>query len=210
MRRVGLTYRYDEKLPPYREALRAVGIEPVLITPSTSPIEPLDALVVSGGTDIDPSWYGQEPHSQCEPPDIERDRLECSLVEDALARDIPLLCICRGMQVLNVALGGTLVQHMDGHVQRGVADAHEIDVIEGTKLASILGAGRHPVNSRHHQAIGAPGKGLIVSARSTDGWIEGLELPGKPFAIAVQWHPEDLIATHAESKALFHAFAAAT
>lgn len=207
--KIGVTYRSPEKAAPYLDALRWAGVEALAIRPGDEHPR-LDGLLVSGGTDINAELYGEAPHANNDTPDDERDALERALLDDAIARDIPVLCICRGMQLFNIAHGGTLVQHMDGHVQRGVAEAHAIEVAAGTKLAAILGPGKHPVNSRHHQAIGRAGEGLIVSARSTDaGWIEGLERPDRRFAIAVQWHPEDLVSTHEESRALFSAFAKA-
>jgi gamma-glutamyl-gamma-aminobutyrate hydrolase PuuD len=112
------------------------------------------------------------------------------------------------MQLFNVYYGGTLHQHIEEHAQPGVSDAHSITVDDGSQLAAIIGAGNHLINSRHHQAVDQPGPKLLVTAHSTDGRIEALELPGHPFAIAVQWHPEDRIQNSPCDLRLFRAFAA--
>lgn len=201
MKRVGVTYRSEKKIAPYAEALRAVGIEPVLVTPDQAQGSfTARGLVLSGGTDLDPNLYGQrERHALAQEPDVERDALEQRLLLDALSAHLPVLAICRGMQLFNVAhAGGTLVQHIEGH-----KGEHQIAIAAGTRLAEIFGAGTRPVNSRHHQAIGRVGEGLIVSATSPDGVIEGLERSDQRFAIAVQWHPEDMMP---EQRRLFEAF----
>lgn len=213
MKRIGITYRFEEKYPPYRDAVRAVGLEPVpIVPPGIETLQGLDGLLIAGGTDLNPSLYHQGPHPACEPPDDERDAMEIRLLQLALQADLPALCICRGLQLFNVALGGDLLQHLDQtplHRQRGVTDAHPIDIVPGTKLAAIVGPHSFHVNSRHHQAAGRVAPGLVVSARSADGIIEGLELPGPRFALAVQWHPEDRVPDRAEDTALFREFAVA-
>ncbi|MBI3472676.1 MAG: gamma-glutamyl-gamma-aminobutyrate hydrolase family protein [Candidatus Solibacter usitatus] len=207
--RVGVTFRYPEKVRPYVEAARNAGLEPVLILPDQPrSLDGLDGLLVTGGTDLNARLYGAEPHPANDTPDDERDTLERGLLQEALARDLPVLCICRGMQLFNVLHGGTLLQDMAGHRAPGVAEAHRIAVEPGTRLAGILDPGPHPVNSRHHQVVDQPGAGLRVSARSEDGYIEALERPDRKFALAVQWHPEDLVERHQEAKRLFSAFAA--
>jgi len=210
VKRAGITYRYTGKLPPYADALRAVGIEPVpLIAPGPYSLDGLDGLLISGGTDLDPSFYGQQRHAESEDPDTARDAMELELMRAALAADLPLFCICRGMQLFNVSLGGALDQHIpnaEGHRVRGVDDVHEVMIYEGTRLAGIVGKTRFTVNSRHHQAITRLGEGLVVSAVSADGVVEGVELPGRRFALAVQWHPEDRVPSHEEDTRLFAAF----
>jgi putative glutamine amidotransferase len=124
-----------------------------------------------------------------------------SLLTEALAQDLPVLAICGGMQLFNVVHGGTLIQHIEGHR----VPLHQAAILEGTLLATILGPGKRSVNSRHHQIAGRLGEGVVVSARAADGIIEALERPGRRFAVAVQWHPEDLMA---QDRALFEAFAA--
>src|ERR1700736_773720 len=207
-KRVGVTYCEAEKVEPYRNALRAVGIEPVLIHPDApAPLEGLDGLLLTGGTDVNPSLYRQQPHAANDEPDNERDALEQHMLESALERDLPVLAICRGMQLFNVVHGGTIAQHIEGHVLPGVAEAHPIGVEAGTRLARAIGPGKHLVNSRHHQIVDQTGDRLQVSARSQEGYPEALERNDKKFAVAVQWHPEDLVENREEAKRLFQAFA---
>lgn len=211
--RVGITYRFDEKLPPYVAALQHVGLEVVpLQAPGPHSLDGLDGLLLSGGTDLDPELYGEDRAAETEDPDIERDEMELWLLQEAVDRDLPVLCICRGLQLFNVAFGGGLVQHLKSaglHRQRGVTDAHPVTAVEGTRLAGIVGADSFSVNSRHHQGIRRVANGLVVSARSADRVVEGLELPGKRFALAVQWHPEDRVPSHPQDTRLFEAFARA-
>jgi len=215
--RAALTFRDPRKAEPYAKALRQAGIEPVLISPEKPrTLDGLQGLVLSGGTDLNPARYGETPHPGSEAPDDARDELETGLLAEALAADLPVLAICRGMQLFNVAHGGTLIQHLDNsavHVVRGddpALPAHRILVEPGTRLAAILGEGVHGVNSRHHQAVERVGAGLRVTARSTpDGVIEALERSDRRFALAVQWHPEDQVRRDAEQRKLFEAFAEA-
>lgn len=215
--RAALTFRDPRKAEPYAEALRQAGIEPVLISPEKPrTLAGLQGLVLSGGTDLNPARYGETPHPGNEAPDDARDELETGVLAEALAADLPVLAICRGMQLFNVAHGGTLIQHLENsgvHVVRGndpALPAHRILVEAGTRLAAILGEGVHGVNSRHHQAVERVGAGLRVTARSTpDGVIEALERSDRRFALAVQWHPEDQVRRDAEQRKLFEAFAEA-
>ncbi len=173
----------------------------MFVTPE-NPIDSLDGmgLVLSGGSDLDPASYGAEADPRTEAPDPERDAMEQKLLRQALELDLPVLAICRGMQLFNVThRGGTLIQHVEGHR----VPLHDTTIGEGTQLATIFGAGRRSVNSRHHQVAGRLGEGLIVSARAADGVIEGLERTDRRFAVAVQWHPEDLMP---QDRALFEAF----
>ncbi|MFG2891610.1 gamma-glutamyl-gamma-aminobutyrate hydrolase family protein [Streptomyces sp. NPDC048248] len=152
----------------------------------------LDALVIAGGADVEPARYGAEPHPRTGPPAVERDAWELALIEAALERELPLLGICRGLQLLNVARGGTLLQHLDGHTgPPGVFGRHDIEPVPGTQLSKAL---PEPVSvpTYHHQAIDRLGSGLVPSAYAPDGTIEAVELPPEEhgFALAVQWHPE--------------------
>jgi putative glutamine amidotransferase len=201
MKRAALTYRDEKRIAPYADALRGAGIEPTMVTPD-APLDSLDGmgLVLAGGTDVAPRLYGADAEPLTEAPDKERDALEQKLLRQALEKDLPVLAICRGMQLFNVTHpGGTLIQHIQGH---RVA-LHDATVAGGTELAAIFGVGVRPVNSRHHQAVGRVGEGLIVSARAADGVIEALERSDRRFAVAVQWHPEDLMP---QDRALFEAF----
>lgn len=156
--------------------------------------------------------YGETPHPQTDAPDAERDKLESRLLREALERDVPVLAICRGMQLFNVEHGGSLVQHLENAGEHRVIEAphaHQISVEEGTQLAAAMGAGPHAVNSRHHQAVAKLGNSLRVAASSADGVIEAIERPDRRFAVAVQWHPEDLAGEDGGHRALFEAFAKA-
>jgi putative glutamine amidotransferase len=207
-KRVGVTYRDAGRVVPYEKALREVGIEPVLIRAGSSePIDGLDGLLLTGGTDVNSKLYRQEPHEASDQPDDERDAMEQRLLQSALERDLPVLAICRGMQLFNIVHGGTIAQHVEGHVQPGVAEAHAIGVEPETRLAQAIGSGAHLVNSRHHQVVDQTGRGLRVSATSEEGYPEALERDDKKFAVAVQWHPEDLVEKREDAKRLFQAFA---
>jgi putative glutamine amidotransferase len=204
---VALTFRNEKKLAPYLNALRQTSIEPVLVTPGhLFDSGTMTGLVLTGGTDLDPALYNQEKDPRASDPDRERDDLELRLLREALAHDLPVLAICRGFQLFNIAhAGGTLVQHMEGHRLENNG-THQVEIVEGTQLAGILGAGVHPINSRHHQSVAVVGRGLTVSARAVDGVIEGLELSNHRFAAAVQWHPEDMLEGYPEQCKLFTAF----
>lgn len=181
-------------------------MEPVESTPA-QPADLTDCLglVLAGGSDIEPSLYGQ-PNLAARSPHPERDEMEMRLVREALRLDLPILGICRGAQLLNVAFGGTLQQDI-GEAHTGVR--HGVRFEPGSKLAAI--ARPKTVNSRHHQAVDRLGAGLKVAAWSAgDDIVEGIEAPDRRFVLAVQWHPEDLaIEGEQEARALFAAFAAA-
>jgi putative glutamine amidotransferase len=184
----------------YVSALERAGGRPMLIPPSEDGVEEtLDAvagLVFSGGSDLDPDLYDQEPHQETLGVVLERDRAELALLEAALARDMPVLAVCRGSQVLNVARGGDLVQHLpdvvgdDKHKHTpGMFADHAVTLEPGTRLAGLLGE-RAPVKSHHHQGFGRVGEGLRVAAHAEDGTIEAVEDPSHRFALGVLWHPE--------------------
>ncbi|GAA3993469.1 gamma-glutamyl-gamma-aminobutyrate hydrolase family protein [Streptomyces plumbiresistens] len=150
----------------------------------------LDGLVIAGGPDVEPVRYGARPDPRTGPPARARDAWELALVEAALAARIPLLGICRGMQLLNVALGGTLVQHIDGHAEvPGVFGRHPVKPVPGTSYADAVPE-ETSVPTFHHQAVDRLGTGLIASAHATDGTVEAVELPGPHWVVGVQWHPE--------------------
>ncbi len=213
-KRVGVTFSQEDRVKPYEEALRLVGIEPVRISPGEPvPLDRVDGLLLTGGTDVNPSLYGQTPHPETESPDDPRDVMEAALLQQALDGDMPVLAICRGMQLLNVVHGGTLVQHLPNtpkHERRDTArsDAvHQVVIEPDSHLAGLLGQETAAVNSRHHQAVDRVGTGLSVSGRDEDGLIEALERPDKRFVVAVQWHPEDQAATDPVQRRLFEKFA---
>jgi putative glutamine amidotransferase len=157
----------------------------------------LHGLVITGGKDIDPARYGQAPHPETDDPRHDRDAWEFALVARALERGLPVLGICRGAQVLNVVLGGTLHQHLPdvvGHARHQAGNAvfseSRVHIVPGTRLAALIGE-YSDEQCYHHQAIAELGSGLVVSARDADGVIEAVELPGDSFVLAVQWHPEE-------------------
>jgi gamma-glutamyl-gamma-aminobutyrate hydrolase PuuD len=204
-------WQLDAALVPaaYVRAVVGAGGAPLLVPPGASYEETLDAvdgLVFSGGSDLDPELYGEHAHAETTDWVRERDDFELGLMQAALARDIPLLAICRGSQVLNVALGGNLEQHVPDRVQTnvhketpGVFADHDVAVLPGTKLASLVGE-RADVKSHHHQGYGSLGKGLNEAARAPDGTVEALEDPSRRFTVGVLWHPEE-----GEDLALFEA-----
>jgi gamma-glutamyl-gamma-aminobutyrate hydrolase PuuD len=184
----------------YVRSVERAGGRPLLVPPSEEDIEEtldvLDAVIFSGGSDLDPATYGQEPHPETDGVLEARDRAELVLLEAALARDMPVLAVCRGSQVLNVALGGDLVQHLpdvvghDDHKNTPGAYAdHDITLEEGTRLGRLLG-GHGPIKSHHHQGFGRLGAGLREAAFAEDGTVEAIEDPSRRFALGVLWHPE--------------------
>jgi gamma-glutamyl-gamma-aminobutyrate hydrolase PuuD len=194
----------------YVDAVERAGGRPVLIPPSEEGVEEtldaLDGIIFSGGADVDPALYGAEAHPETDSPQARRDAGELALLESALARDLPTLAVCRGFQLLNVARGGDLVQHLpeevghDEHKQvPGEFAEHPVEIKEGSRLAVIVGE-RSDVTSHHHQALGRVGEGLVETAWARDGTLEGVEDPSRRFAVGVQWHPEA-----SEDQALFAA-----
>ena len=216
--------RCDESAPatelrlgmPYLRAIELGGGIPVVLAPETAGavdalLDRLDGLCLAGGPDLDPLEYGAaDRHENLGPTDRIVDAAEVALVRGADARGLPLLGICRGLQALNVARGGTLHQHVDDHRQTTPATEarHAVGVVAGSLLAGVTGAGALEVNSFHHQAADALGAGLAVSARAADGTVEALEDPSRPFLLGVQWHAEGMV-ERAEQLALFAALAEA-
>ncbi len=195
-KRVAVTYNLERKLPAYAGAVAAVGLTPEPVcAPSPVPATAFDGLVLTGGADV------REVSR--------RDELEFRLVREALAAGIPIFGICRGLQVLNVVLGGTLHQDIPNHRATNGALEHPVRISQGSLLARIAGAGEVTVNSRHHQAIDKLASPLVITAMAADGIIEAVEDPSRAFVLAVQWHPEDLIGTHTIDRRLFEALAEA-
>lgn len=210
----------------YAAAIEAAGGEVVWLEPqAVSGADPLQllgrlhGLVASGGVDVDPRHFGEEalPEAGVEVDPV-RDTAELPLIRAALDSDLPLLGICRGVQIINVALGGTLVQDLSllglpvaAHQQRlagkGLLDlAHAVEIAAGSRLRALLGSERVEVNSFHHQAIRTPAPALVLTARAPDGVIEALEHPGRRFVVGVQWHPERMVPTSSAQRRLFEAF----
>ncbi|MCU1348124.1 MAG: peptidase [Acidobacteria bacterium] len=189
----------------YIESLRNAGAVPVLIPPqpenAADVVAGLDGLLLAGGDDCDPAAYGEERHATCEPMDIRRQDNDLALARAARELGVPTLGICLGMQVMNVAAGGTLIQDIASQFETEIQHVsepedrarHDVMIDAGTKLASIVGAAPEMnVNSSHHQAIRKVGEGLRAAAHAPDGIVEGLEDPKHPFYVGVQWHPEDM------------------
>jgi gamma-glutamyl-gamma-aminobutyrate hydrolase PuuD len=194
----------------YVQAIERAGGRALLVPPTTEGIDEtldaLDGLLFSGGSDLDPSTYGQEAHPETNGTRPDRDRGELALLSAALQRDMPVLAVCRGSQVLNVARGGDLVQHLPEVVgdekhkhTPGVFADHDVELKGESRLARILGD-RAPVKSHHHQGFGRLGEGLEQAAWAEDGTIEAVEDPSARFALGVLWHPEE-----GEDAALFEA-----
>ena len=194
----------------YVDAIERAGGRAFVIPPAEEDVEvtldALDGIVFSGGADVDPTHYGAEAHPETDVPQTRRDAGELALLRAALERDLPTLAICRGFQLLNVARGGDLVQHLPEHVGHDVHKrvpgefaVHPVEIKEGSRLEGIVGASSD-VTSHHHQALGRVGEGLVESAWAADGTLEAVEDPSLRFALGVQWHPEA-----SEDAALFEA-----
>jgi len=189
-----------------------VDLDPVPVLVSAKPqIEGADGLLLMGGTDVNPKLYGAGRESETQDPDDERDHFELEILAKALQADLPVLAICRGLQLLNVYAGGTLRQHLASlrhDPKQDASFAHDVEIVPGTLLHSIARKERWGVNSYHHQAADRIGNELRVSARDAeDGIIEGLEHTGHSFVLGVQWHPEDLVFENPEQLRLFQEFA---
>lgn len=216
MPRALVSFRKPDKVESYFAALRAAGIEPVPCQPgSMGRLPDVEGLVLTGGSDVAPSYYGQPADPELGEVDAERDAFEMGLLALANSTRLPTLAICRGLQILNVQRGGTLVQHLPQSERHRRNDTpkhlpvHRVQIEPGSRLAGILG-GEAQVNSRHHQAIDRAGEGLKVTARDPeDGLIEAIEDPSHPFLIAVQWHPEDQAPVDVRQRQIFEAFARA-
>jgi putative glutamine amidotransferase len=207
---VGLTGYHDDVLEewggPYRalicetdytDAFLNHGALPVIVPAHPSHaaaiISSVDALLLTGGSDVDPRRYRHATDPRTYHPDSRRDEFELALIEAAIGAGRPILGICRGLQILNVALGGTLTQHVEDHARRDMpgGPAQSIEITPGSRLHAALGVDTLEVNSLHHQAVASLGAGLIASARAADGVVEALEHQHAPI-LAVQWHPEKL------------------
>jgi putative glutamine amidotransferase len=205
------TYEKSERerfeLPAtYVEAVRLAGGIPVLLPPGeknlAALLERLDGLILAGGDDVAPHYYGGANHPKIHNISLERDEMEIALSRMVVERDVPTLCICRGVQVLNVALGGTLIEHIPDEPHDTVAHQskyegekretqfHEIEVQADSRLADIMAATTLHLPSYHHQAIRQVAPSLRMVARAEDGIVEGVEHPDHPFLLGVQWHPE--------------------
>jgi len=217
---IGVTMygREDRKfsLPEeYVDSVRRAGGVPLLLPPGESRLarwfESIDGLIVTGGGDLEPDRYGGDTHDSIYMTDPERDATELQLVRDLAASAMPGFCICRGMQVLSVALGGTLVEHLPDEVGESTLHRapprepikHRLSIEADSLLGAVSGETQVEPFSWHHQAVRVPGDGLEVVARAPDGVIEGLQYPGHPWLLAVQWHPELSAAEDVSQQRLF-------
>ena len=210
------------KLEDYLASVEQAGARARVLEVSESPrrlLGEVDGILLTGGGDIDPVFYGEDRHPLTYDAEPGRDEFEIDLARRAMAMHLPMLAVCRGSQVLNVAAGGTLVQDIpsavDSDLGHSVAEpknapCHDIDIAIDSRLASLVGERLESgcscrVNSRHHQSVGRAGEGLIVSARAADGVVEAIEKPDATFCIGVQWHPENFWQS-GEFAPLFQAF----
>lgn len=201
----------------YAEAVRRAGAIPVVLPPqpenAAQLMATLDGFLLAGGHDCDPALYGEECHPTVAAMDARRQANDLALAEAARAQRVPMLGICLGLQVMNIAAGGTLIQDIESQHDTDIQHAsvpedrarHDVIIEQGTHLASVLPAGEYNVNSSHHQAVRKVGQGLRVTAHAPDGIVEGIEDPQHPFYLGVQWHPEDMTG-EASSSELFGAF----
>ena len=213
------------RLEDYVASVERSGAQARVLDVSESPrtvLQTIDGVLLTGGGDVDPAFYGQDRHETVEDAEPGRDEFELDLARRAIEADVPLLAICRGAQVLNVAAGGTLVQDIPTTVTTELSHslkepkdcvAHDIQVANDSRLHTALGGAVSAacacrVNSRHHQSVGKLGRNLKASATAPDGVIEGIEAPDATFCLGVQWHPENFWRT-GEFKPLFDAFVAA-
>jgi putative glutamine amidotransferase len=228
---VGVTISCDDRRPgffslrqDYVRAIEKAGGLPVVLTPGAAAeaaelLERIEGLVLTGGGDIDPALYGQARHASVIEVQPERDVFEVALARRALDRDVPLLAICRGQQVLNVATGGTLIQDIASSIAGAENHdpererwelSHDVRIQPGSRLARILGRDRVAVNSFHHQAVKDLGQGLEATAWAVDdGVVEAIEAPDRRFAVGVQWHPESFWDRPGGFAPLFEAFVGA-
>ncbi|HEY3133156.1 MAG TPA: gamma-glutamyl-gamma-aminobutyrate hydrolase family protein [Gemmatimonadaceae bacterium] len=208
----------------YVTALERAGLIPLIVPPLSSAqaaervLDSVAGLVLTGGEDVDPARYGEKRHEKVRSVNASRDATEAALIEEARARGMPVLAICRGIQILNVALGGTLVQDIASQCETGIAHddegarnsrTHEIDIEPGSLIAKAVGAEHVSVNSFHHQSVKRVADGMRVTARSPDGIIEGIESTDEDWwVMGVQWHPEEMTdSAEPWDRGLFKAFA---
>jgi putative glutamine amidotransferase len=185
----------------YSQAVQRAGGLALILPPDDAVAEApdelldlLDALILAGGSDIDPGSYGAKPHPETKNTWSERDRFEIALGTRALERDMPVLGICRGMEMMNVIQGGTLNQHLGLELHRhtpGVFTDHRVELVPGSLAARVVGSETTEVKSAHHQGVEELGEGVTISGHADDGVVEAIELPEKSFAVGVLWHPEE-------------------
>lgn len=202
----------------YIEALRRAGAIPTLLLPGdprspTELLDRVDGLLLVGGGDVEPARYGQAPHAELYGLEPDRDELEIALLLEADRRGLPTLCVCRGMQVMNVAFGGTLIQHLPDDPRFGPHGTpsgedgllHDVHLEPGSRVASAASATTLSCSSHHHQGVDRLGQGLVATGRAPDGLVEAIEREGEGWMVGVQWHPEDTAAADPAQQRLFDA-----
>jgi putative glutamine amidotransferase len=210
----------------YYTALASVGAAPVMVPLLVRDVEALrgiydacDGIFIAGGVDVDPSSYAEPRQELCGRTDLDRDGVEILFTQWARADGKPVFGVCRGLQIINVAAGGSLVQDCAAYIEGAIKHdyfptaghardflAHAVRLVRGSRLHAIFGADEVRVNSMHHQGLARVAPGLVVSAHAPDGLIEALEVPDEPFTLGVQWHPEMLVDSDAGTRRLFEAF----
>lgn len=194
---------------PYRNAITTAGAEPVDVLPGATSLPEVDGLLLPGGWDVDPSFYGEAPDPKLGETDVELDRTELAMFHQARERGIPVMGICRGQQLINVAMGGSLIQHLDAHDARDIGRKHlqhAVEVVDpDSELARAAGRRSIRVNSLHHQAVKEIAPELRETARGEDGTVEGIETRDG-LVVAVQCHPEELTGDIPWARSLFERF----
>jgi putative glutamine amidotransferase len=218
--RIGIATDRPRRLPGYQASVEKAGGDVQPLYPESVPpnvLDELDGLLLTGGGDVDAFEFNDVNHPTVHYINRPRDKMELSLTRDALQRGIPVFGICRGMQVMNIALGGNLIQDIPDEIKSLIVHedsasnnrqnlVHQVSVLEGSLLHRILGKNRFDVNSFHHQAVKDLGDGLIATAWSDDGVVEGIELPDASYFLGVQWHPEEFVHHGAIFHSLFETF----
>jgi putative glutamine amidotransferase len=216
---IGIASDGPKRVGKYQRSVEQVGAQVESIFPDSYDrhvLDRMDGLLLTGGGDIDASEFDEANHPEVHSVDKKRDEMELTLTRQALQHGIPVFGICRGIQVMNVALGGNLIQHIPDEIRSILVHddsknsrqnlVHEVSIRDGTLLHRILEKDRLAVNSFHHQSVKQLGDGLIANAWSDDGVIEGIELPGENYFLGVQWHPEEFVEHGALFSKLFESF----
>ncbi len=216
---IGIAADRMRRVPKYQRSVEQAGGDVEVLLPdkfTSDVLDHLDGLLLTGGGDIDAVEFQEENHPRVYQVDKKRDEMELNLTREALQRGIPVFGICRGVQVMNVALGGNLIQHIPDEIRSLIVHddsksvrhnlVHEVSILKDTRLHRIIRKDRIGVNSFHHQSVKDLGEGLIATAWSDDGVVEGLELPDARYFLGVQWHPEEFVDHGAIFHALFESF----
>ncbi|MCI0413503.1 gamma-glutamyl-gamma-aminobutyrate hydrolase family protein [bacterium] len=215
---IGIASDGMRRVPKYQRSVELAGADVEVLLPravTMDVIDHLNGMLLTGGGDIDAKEFDEVNHPMVHHINRDRDEMELTLTREALRRGIPVFGICRGVQLINVALGGNLIQHIPDEIKTLIVHdskkapgnpGHDVSILQGTRLHAIIGKDRVSVNSFHHQSVKDLGKGLIATAWSDDGVVEGLELPDARYFLGVQWHPEEFVDHGATFHSLFESF----